>query len=157
MTTRRRTEWFQQAISDGVLSGGSSVILELLDFMDERDIAGSTITRIIGVIYGSPNSTNLDVRLFTGICQITADALASSVSPDPETDEEAGVWLYNDMIFLQGGSTGLVPHGGYRRFDIRSQRKQNAQDRLVLVLQNGAASNSALTYNFLVRTLVKHR
>jgi len=157
MVTRRQVEWQDQSVLNTAVAIGSQIGLDLTDQMAELDKGGATITRIIGSLVVRPDTTQQRDFVFAGIVLVNEDAVAGALFPDPSVDGDQPGWMWKGFDTVMVSNTGDSSQFSRLHFDIRSQRKMRHTDDLILVVDNSSVSAGGIVFDFLTRTLVKHR
>ncbi len=121
-----------------------------------------TIRRTRGLIAWRSDQVVADEAVMGafGMCVVSADAAAAGVAsvPGPFTDPGSDLWfvhqfMYDRLEFQSGTgvSAGFTTHVQYL-IDSSAMRKVTDEERLILVVENGHASNGA-TFSFNIRFL----
>ena len=152
---KRRTRWLTVvAIEETVFGLGATNKTLLTETEMEDELAGGTITRVVGSIYGSSSSAGGHVMVggvwvAPNYVGATLPVAAEWFKPDGDIYDRPG--MMTTFMAEVSGNDGCC---GSVKFDLRSQRKivQGSSLQLTVVNTNAAAT---ILFSMLIRVLVK--
>jgi len=143
---RKATDWSASVILAGPINvpGSSAVLLETFTPI----AGGETVIRTRGMLAWSTDQVGADedqIGAF-GIAIVSAQAASVGITaiPHPGTDAAWGGWLYHTYFFSKFellSSVGANPDMAHSLvIDSKAMRKVDEDDRLVVVVENTAAT-----------------
>jgi len=153
----RAVKWFTTMFTDQAIASAGILPITLLDAVDQANMKGSTVTRMIIDIWGQADVLSARKRLDIGIIWIDTDAVIASALPDPEVESERADWLFRGTEFYVGtSSTPANARMWPRSWDIRSQRKCTSDlDQLMLIAKVNAITSGGILFSGTVRVLLR--
>ena len=150
-TQRRRSVWVNKRVNLESLAIGQN--LQTIDGNRNVDNAdGLTVVRtIVDLQWGSDTSGGRG-RIGFGVTLMNADASAAGAAPEVDAGPEEADWILLVPELMYMWSTG-APERGRATYDVKSKRKYDQGDILVLVIQSYDATNEIDVSGY-VRSLI---
>ncbi len=151
---RMATDWSASAPQTALttIAASTNALLQVFTPI----IGGETVIRIRGLFGWRTDQAAADEEQLgaVGICKVSEPAATIGISaiPTPNTDAAWGGWIWHSYFasfFEFVSSTGVFADGLHRIvIDSKAMRKFDEDDRLVLVVENSAATGIRVADSF---------
>jgi len=152
----RTLKWFTALGNDAAIASAGQGTFNLLSAVDQANLKGSTVTRILFKAWGVPDLAGARKSIDMGITWLDTDAVVAGAFPDVDVAAERVDWLYRSRMFTQGETSVVQGMVATEVADIRSQRICRADlDQLTLIVDVNSITGGGIFLTFIARILLR--